>query len=588
MFDTFCFLDSNNYQSDNYCQWEFLLAIGVQQELEIKEKGVTPFEQFKAFQKAQQDWLFGFLSYDLKNDIEELSSQNKDKINLPLLHFFVPSILIKLTKRLELEITTVNINPKTVFDAINATEVPTSTPKVFDNVNAKFTKSEYTDTIKKIQQHIVEGDIYELNFCQEFFINDIDLEVLEFFIQLNQLAKAPFTTFYKKKNQYLCCASPERFLKKRGDKLISQPIKGTIKRGATPEKDEQQKKLLHRSKKDRSENVMIVDLVRNDLSKSCKTGSVNVTELFGIYGFEQVYQMISTIEGKLNSNIHFIDAIKNAFPMGSMTGTPKVKSMQLIERYEKTKRGLYSGAVGYITPDDDFDFNVVIRSALYNASNKYLSFQVGGAIVYDSIPEKEFEECLLKAKAILNVLHPIQYKITETDQELNEILLLQKANSMYSISSEEAQKEGFVTVQHTLELLKEMNAPFQHTIALFEGRVIAYALVMLKSIASKIPILIPMFEQINQLNYKGQQLGKTRYIVMGQICIDKLYRGKGIFYRLYENMKIQLQTDFQYIITEVSSRNQRSLRAHYKVGFENIKIYTSQKEEWNILVLAIR
>ena len=202
----------------------------------------------------------------------------------------------------------------------------------------------------------------------------------------------------------MLCGSPERFLRKKGRQLISQPIKGTIRRGVTQQEDEVLRQQLHQSLKDRAENVMIVDLVRNDLARSCQAGTVRVPELFGTYPFRQVWQMISTVTGQQHEQVDWLAAIKNAFPMGSMTGAPKVMSMQLIEKYEKSRRGLYSGAVGYITPNRDFDFNVVIRSILYNQIRQYLSFQVGGAIVYDSDPEQEYQECLLKAKGMLKAL----------------------------------------------------------------------------------------------------------------------------------------------------------------------------------------
>ena len=243
-----------------------------------------------------------------------------------------------------------------------------------------------------------------MNFCQEFFAENTALDPVAFFLKLNEAAQAPFSAFYKLNDQYLACASPERFLKKTNNQLISQPIKGTSRRGKTPEEDEQLKTELRNDAKNQSENVMIVDLVRNDLGKSCVAGTVQVTELFGTYSFPTVHQMISTVEGTLQNDLDFVDALENAFPMGSMTGAPKVRAMQLIEQYEKTKRGLYSGAVGYITPEGDFDFNVVIRSVLYNQKNQYLSFQVGGAIVADSVPEREYEECLVKATGVMRAL----------------------------------------------------------------------------------------------------------------------------------------------------------------------------------------
>ena len=222
---------------------------------------------------------------------------------------------------------------------------------------------------------------------------------------LNTISPTPFSTFYKLNNQYLLCASPERFVKKDGDKIISQPIKGTAKRDLTNKtRDEQLKQQLINSQKEKSENVMIVDLVRNDLSKIAARNSVQVDELFGIYSFPQVHQMISTVSATIKDEIDFADMLKASFPMGSMTGAPKYRVMQLIEEYEQTKRGIYSGSFGYITPQNDFDFNVVIRSIVYNEQTKYVSYQVGGAITHYSNAEDEYEECLLKAKAMEKAL----------------------------------------------------------------------------------------------------------------------------------------------------------------------------------------
>ena len=200
------------------------------------------------------------------------------------------------------------------------------------------------------------------------------------------------------------CASPERFLKKIKNTILSQPIKGTSKRGNNIKEDEEEKKALQLNEKERSENTMIVDLVRNDLSKICTEGSVMVKEYLKIYSFPQVHQMISTISGNLRENISFSEILSATFPMGSMTGAPKKRVMELIEQYEKTKRGLFSGTVGYINPGGDFDFNVVIRSILYNEENNYLSIQAGSAITFKSDPHKEYEECNIKIEAMRQAL----------------------------------------------------------------------------------------------------------------------------------------------------------------------------------------
>jgi para-aminobenzoate synthetase component 1 len=261
------------------------------------------------------------------------------------------------------------------------------------------------DAIETIRKHILRGDCYELNYCMEFFAEDVKLDPLYCYQSLTTISPNPFSAFYKVNNSYLLCASPERFLRKEENKLISQPIKGTIKRNTTDAADDELlKQQLYKSEKDRSENVMVVDLVRNDLSRVCKEGSVQVDELFGIYSFPQLYQMISTISGEVNETLSFTDVLCATFPMGSMTGAPKRKVMQLIEQYEQSRRGLFSGAVGYISPTDDFDFNVVIRSIFYNAATNYLSYMVGSGITYYSNAEQEYEECLLKADAIRKVL----------------------------------------------------------------------------------------------------------------------------------------------------------------------------------------
>lgn len=404
-YDVICFLDNNDYPNYPHNGQEFLLAVGSEEEL-IHHTHSSPngFDKLKEWRAGRACWMFGMLGYDLKNEVEDLQSSNFDGLGFPDLHFFRPSIVIEC-KEEAISIYGEGLIEEEVYKAI--VEQAFESRVTIRNeiaVQPRIPKEQYLKTIQRIREHIIRGDIYEMNFCQEFYAEDTVIDPLQLFSELNAISQAPFSAYYQMRDRYLLCASPERFMKKEGNTLISQPIKGTIKRGDTPGLDIHLKNTLQLSDKDRSENVMIVDLVRNDLGRSCKPGTVKVEELYGIYGFNQVWQMISTISGELKADIHWIDAIKNAFPMGSMTGAPKVRSMQLIESFEESRRGLYSGAVGYIRPNGDFDFNVVIRSILYNASQKYLSFQVGGAIVYDSIPEKEYEECLLKAKGMLAVL----------------------------------------------------------------------------------------------------------------------------------------------------------------------------------------
>lgn len=398
---TVVYLDSNNNPNDAFSNYECLLAVGIHAHCLPTEHKFGALEAFA--QQYKGEWLFGYLAYDLKNELEELSSSNKDAIGLPDLYFFVPQYVIAIDKNKSLSIFSKKESEQEVLAAIQQTIIPTPTPFSPIHLTPSISKKDYMATVEKIQQHIVDGDVYEINFCQEFGAKTA-IQPLTLFHQLNQRAQAPFAAYIDIGTHQLLCASPERFLCKRGQKVISQPIKGTRPRGKNQAEDEILKQALLQSEKDRAENVMIVDLVRNDLTKTAQTGTIKVEELFGIYSFENVHQMISTISAIPKEKVSWVEIIRQAFPMGSMTGAPKVMSMQLIEQYEQTKRGLYAGAVGYVSPNQDFDFNVVIRSILYNTTSNYLSVQVGGAIVYDSVATEEYEECLHKVKNILEVL----------------------------------------------------------------------------------------------------------------------------------------------------------------------------------------
>lgn len=401
-FDVCCFLDSNLYK-DQYAAYDFIIAAGAQNELKLNSGNA--FDQLKTFQEEYKQWLFGLFSYELKNETENLKSNNIDHLNFPNLYFFIPKYLIAVKD----DQISVLIGEETIINDINGFDKVVTIKKQYLanealDIKVRLTREEYLSRVEGLKKHIVRGDIYEINFCQEFFAENASINPLETFKALNTLSPTPFAGYFKIYNQYILSATPERFMCKRGEKLISQPIKGTTKRGLNHLEDENNKLNLLNDVKEQSENVMIVDLVRHDLTKSAVKGSVKVEELFGIYTFPQVHQMISTISATLNPDIHFIDAIKNAFPMGSMTGAPKVKAMQLIDEFENTKRSVFSGSFGCINPNGDFDFNVIIRSILYNNESKYLSFQVGSAITFQSDAEKEYQECLLKASAILKVL----------------------------------------------------------------------------------------------------------------------------------------------------------------------------------------
>ena len=397
------FLDSNSYPQE-YSSFDCVLAVDAFTSL--KTDFHNAFEDLKQYQQTTKDWLFGYLTYDLKNDIEPLKSSNFDGLDFPDLFFFQPKKIF-LLKGNQLEIQYLLLCDDEVEDDFD--EIVTSNYEPFVTlsgieVEQRISKEFYIEKVTKMLHHIHVGDMYEANFCMEFYAENAVINPLEKFQKLNSISQAPFSVFFKNNKQFLLSASPERYLKRVGETLISQPIKGTSKRFTDPVEDEKSKQFLESDSKERAENIMITDLVRNDLSHTAQKGSVEVVELCKIYSFLQVHQMISTITSKLDPQYSPIDVLKTTFPMGSMTGAPKISVMNIIENLEETKRGLYSGSIGYFTPEGDFDFNVVIRSILYNQENQYVSFSVGSAITAQSIPENEYEECLLKAKAMHEVL----------------------------------------------------------------------------------------------------------------------------------------------------------------------------------------
>ena len=403
--DYISILDSNtnitrfNLPTD-YINYDLIAGVDA---LEVLEVSSDAFNQLKKFHQQHQDWLFGYLSYDLKNEVEKLTSTNHDGVQAASLSFFIPKYVL-LLKGNVLEIHT-NESKENCEQFL--AELVISSEEVISSISLqqRETKDEYLQKIAQIKRHIQRGDIYEMNYCQEFFAENIALNPEAVFYQLNNNATTPFASFLKLNHLYVMCASPERFIKKSGNKLISQPIKGTRKRGVNTNEDAALIKELITSEKDISENIMITDLVRNDLSVTAVKGSVKVVELCGIYTFEKVHQMITTITSEVNEKVHFNQILKSVFPMGSMTGAPKLKAMELIEVFESFKRGVFSGTIGYITPKGDFDFNVVIRTILYNAGTKYLSVGVGGAITIKSDAEEEYEECMVKVKPIFEVLN---------------------------------------------------------------------------------------------------------------------------------------------------------------------------------------
>ena len=346
------------------------------------------FENFLAacndVRSLKEDYYkFGFLCFEIFHRNFKTHPQNEPIVNFPLIHFFNPEELI-------------TFNQLTNFN-------PSCKPKI-SKFKLQFTQFEYIKIVQNLLQHIQKGDIYEINFCFHLEANGY-IKPVDTYLILNHFSPSPFSCFVKYENLYLLSASPERFLQLKGNSLISQPIKGTAKRSKDEMEDKFLAENLRKSKKERSENVMIVDLVRNDLAMICEPGTVCVEELFGIYSYKHVHQMISTVVGKKVKDIPWLGCVEHLFPMGSMTGAPKHKAIELITKYEPLKRGLFSGSVGYVKPNGDFDFNVVIRSILYDDSCGKILINVGSAITAYSNPKQEYEECLLKAHALLKIFN---------------------------------------------------------------------------------------------------------------------------------------------------------------------------------------
>ena len=405
-FEVCTFLDNHAYESP-YGALDCIAAVNPQSFIALESVNADAVDKF--IETHRGEWIFAHFNYEYHTITKP--NTKASLTGFPLAYLYTPAVVIELTGK-QVTIQTEQESPQQLFDQISSFVVPPSSDKSAvqsalpkTSIAPYINKVAYLENIHKILQLIRRGDFYEINYCQAFKVNHIVANPATLYLNLTSISPTPFACFYKNNSDYLLCASPERYLQKKGNQLISQPIKGTIKRNVENDiADKLQVAALQNSSKDKSENVMVVDLVRNDLSKICEQGSVQVSELFGIYSYPQVHQMISTITGTLTSNTLFSEILEATFPMGSMTGAPKKSVMETIDALEPTKRGLYSGTVGYFNPNGDFDFNVVIRSIFYNGTTADASYQVGGGITIYSDPEKEYDECLLKAAAIKKVL----------------------------------------------------------------------------------------------------------------------------------------------------------------------------------------
>lgn len=396
--DHFSFFNGNQYNLPYETFKTFAAAGSIKTMIPDSD---NPFQDLKEFYDAEKDWIIGRLNYDLKNTLEDLVSNNYDRLKSEEMSFFIPETLIFIQSE-GILISTVH-DPDQLYNEILHFPVPSYNQQSF-KIESDTSKEEYINVVNAIKQQIIKGDFYEMNYCMEFFTKVQNIDLAGIYLQINKLSPMPFSVFMGMDGQYIVSASPERFLKKTGNNILAQPIKGTMRRDSDPMADEKLKQQLRHSKKEIAENMMIVDLMRNDLSRSAIPGSTMVPEMFEIYSYNHVHQMISTVSAKLRSDVHLVDAIKNAFPMGSMTGAPKIRVMEAIEYYEKSKRGIFSGSAGYITPEGDFDFNVLIRSFFYSSETRYLKFNAGSAITYDAEAEYEYNECMLKTRSMREAL----------------------------------------------------------------------------------------------------------------------------------------------------------------------------------------
>lgn len=381
--------------------FDWMAALYPQRLLSLNSPSAA-FDLLGAFH--QNSWLVGYLSYGLKAETEQVRDALSNSQNFPALEFAQPGLLITANNgELTLQYS-IDFDPEAFIKQIEALTLTVSTEFPAPQVKAQISKEKYIEQVNSLKQHIQLGDIYEANYCMEFKAEAAQIEPALVFRKLMEASPVPFSAYVKTGDRYLLCASPERFMKKVGNTVYSQPIKGTAPRGANNAEDKANIEQLLASEKERSENVMIVDLVRNDLGRTAAVGTVKVDELYGVYHFPRVHHLISTISANIAAHTPFAEVIKKAFPMGSMTGAPKIRAMQLIDVHEAAQRGLFSGSVGYITPEGDFDFNVVIRSIFYDADSKVLSYWAGSAITAQADAAAEYDECMLKLAAIKSVL----------------------------------------------------------------------------------------------------------------------------------------------------------------------------------------
>ncbi|AEA42416.1 chorismate-binding protein [Fluviicola taffensis] len=381
----------------------FLIGIGCESEFVLNaDLNWNALDEFIDVHKGKT--LFTVINYQLGLDILTIQ---RNPNQLPLMRVWIPesTFLYEGVNAYLLEGEYNELNHQLAEELFETTEEISAI-----QWTAKIDRKNYLERVNKLKEHIQLGDVYELNFCQSIESQSVELTSIQpFFKRMWDANPTPFAGLVETENWMLASASPERFIQKKGSKLISQPIKGTAPRGKTEYEDQENIQGLESSKKERAENVMIVDLVRNDLSRLATKGSVNVDELCKTYTFPTVHQLISTISCELREEVTFSEILKATFPMGSMTGAPKKAAVELAQKYEGFSREFYSGSLGVIYPNGDFDLNVLIRTLVYNQESKKISCGVGGAITILSDAEAEYEECKVKVGKILSLFGSCQW-----------------------------------------------------------------------------------------------------------------------------------------------------------------------------------
>ncbi|MFM1771148.1 MAG: hypothetical protein RLZZ71_290 [Bacteroidota bacterium] len=399
--DHFTFLPPNSNERQAFIAW------GKKDAFVLNENNLEDIQKLNDWLAKKTLPVFGYISFEAKKLFEKDIYQNVSTDGSELIYFFEPQHIWKEENGNWIPLTETEPNEHSVIHTFISNykkiEIASNEEKLtFEMLESK---DSYVEKIQSVLNHIQRGEYYETNFCMPLQANGELKDAFAHFSKMNNATEAPHAAYFNGDKLQLLCTSPERFIQKVENTIISQPIKGTVKRGATMDEDEENKVLLETSKKERSENIMIVDLVRNDLSRIAEKASVNVKSLCELHTFKTLHHLISTVEAKLPFNITFTEILAATFPMGSMTGAPKISAVQHMEKLEALDRGIYSGSFGVIESNGNFDFNVIIRSAVYNKEKKQTTIKVGSAITQASNAEAEYEECLLKAASTLSIFN---------------------------------------------------------------------------------------------------------------------------------------------------------------------------------------